>query len=129
MTFVSSQYGGVSGASERALYAAVGGIYAPVPYFDDTSPAYLVVDMTDWPGGLYFRLSAINDDILYCFVKESTDVMELGYQYDPMFGVPDIIGIGTSVRELHPTDFPYLLLKSTALASADTNPEIRLRRA
>lgn len=136
MAFVAPSYGGISGAQERTLYGTIGGVYAPVPYLDDVSPAQLVVDTTGWSGPI--RISAINDDILYCFAQNSTDVMvglpgvTLGtgdYKLDMTVLVPDVIGDGTSVRELIPAGYPFLLLKSRAAAAAGTSPEVRIRRA
>lgn len=123
------QYAAVTQGEARGIQAPVAGIYAPVP----ANGTSLILDFSDLKGK-FIRITATAEDLLYVFVQSTSDAMvgtptsnggspEYFYVLQP--GVPDIIGCGTSVRELVPESHPVLLIQS----QTGTPGEVRIRRA
>ena len=116
-------YVAVSGGQSRGLQGPVAGIYVPVPVGSD-----LVIDLSDM-SSQFVRITVVAEEVYYVFGQDPADVMvgvtSADYRFDFTALVPDIIGCGTSVREVVPTTHPYLLLRSATAVPG----EVRIRRA
>jgi hypothetical protein len=86
------------------------------------------VDLTEL-AGKFVRITVTAEDMFYVFVASTSDDMvgltSADFKFDMTAGVPDIIGFGTSVREVVPQSHPILAIRSATGVAG----EVRIRRA
>lgn len=121
----------VSEAETRSLHGPIGGAYLVVtPTLGDTTS----LDLSRYVGK-FVRITSVAEDLYYVF-SNSPDATAMvgmhdsnggGPDYKLVFteGVPDVIGCGSSVREIVPLEYPYLHLRSMTGQAG----EVRIRRA
>lgn len=112
---------GVTAGEARSVNAPIVGTYFPIA--GGASPD-VVLDLSELKGH-YVRISVEDRDALYVFMSTSSGAMDTAATFDPKTAVPDIIWGCTSVREVVPSNHPYLHIRS----KDDVAAMVRVRRA
>jgi hypothetical protein len=110
----------------------VAGIFVPTPVFGTTPLSINLFDQFANVTDIRITVEVtadqaedplFDDGILYCCGADPFLDFPVGYQFDNLFMVPDVIGVGFSVNEKFNPAFPYLYIGSRN----DRPSEVRIR--